>query len=339
MNRLLIVGGTEEWAIETYYCKYLNQLGMETTIFEPSKHIRYHFWNKIRNRLGDLSIYNTINKSLIKYCSLEKPDIVWVFKGVEIFPDTLLQLKKLGIILVNYNPDHPFIRTSVTHGGKNIEECVPLYDIHFSYRQDLVNRFIEEFRVKSYILPFGYDLDETVYDIVSKEKEIKKLCFVGTPDKERVEILNKIANQGFEIDIFGRGYQNRNILEKHKNIKVYDVVLGNEFWKTIIKYRVQLNFFRKHNIGSHNQRTFEVPAVGGILLSPYSQDQSNFFNDKEEIFLFKNENEMFSQIETLLRCSNEKIKDIRFAARSRSLESDYSYYHRAENVNKIFKSL
>lgn len=60
-------------ALETHYCKYLQSIGFKTQIFCTSNHFGNSFLNKVRNRLNDSSIYNDVNKELLKECNLKKP--------------------------------------------------------------------------------------------------------------------------------------------------------------------------------------------------------------------------------------------------------------------------
>ena len=182
-KNLMIVGGSAIWAIETFYAKHLNALGLHTDIFDCSSY--YHpgsILSKIKFRLDIRSLFNPVNQALIEECKRIKPDIIWVFKGAEIFPETLKKLRSMGILLVNYNPDHPFIRSFASNGGRNVPESVPFYDLHFSYRQDLVEQFQDEFGLKSAWLPFGFELSPEQFDIATKEPEVQRVCFIGTPD-------------------------------------------------------------------------------------------------------------------------------------------------------------
>ncbi len=328
----MIVGNTASWAIETYYCRHLINLGIETRIFDCSTFHGTSLLYKIRFHLSDQSIYKALNKALLAHCEKEKPEAIWVFKGVEIFTETLSKLRKKGFFLLNYNPDHPFVRTSVSHGGKNIAESIPLYHLHFSYRLDLVEHFKTHYMIPSEWLPFGYELPNAVYDEIVKEKEINRLCFIGTPDKERSAMLCELARQGYPIDIYGQNYQDKKKLLACANIRLHDVVLGIAFWKKIRQYRVQLNFLRLHNIGSHNQRTMEVPAAGGILLTPDSEEQRMFFDEGKEMFFYHSTNNLMENIEHLLNKAPDEIAELRYAGRKRSVESAYSYADRAKVV-------
>ena len=93
------------------------------------------------------------------------------------------------------------------------------------------------------------------------------------------------------------------------------------FWKTLRKYRVQLNLMRPHNPDTHNMRSFEVPGVGGIQLAPDTDDHKTYFEPGKEIFLYKNLEECTSQIKKILALNTEDARKIRDHARMRSIDS------------------
>jgi spore maturation protein CgeB len=335
--KLLIVGNIVHASIEHHYIKYLNQLELPTTAFNLGNYFDVkNIAFRIRNKLGDISIYKQANAALIKHCEQEKPTIVWVFKGIEIFPETLQYLKNIGIYLVNYNPDHPFLRTSTSHGGKQIEAAVPLYDFHFTYIKTLCQKFEKEYHLKSEWLPFGFELSDTLYNQINESNDvINKIAFVGNPDSIRANTVKLILSKGYQVDVYGHGWEKW--VKKNEQINVYDAVYGNGFWEKIKNYKVQLNIFRPHNIGSHNMRTFEIPAIGGIQLAPYSAEHEELFKPEKEIFLYENDEQMFNQIDKLLNYSSEQILDFGKLARAKSVDQNYSYQNRANQVLQSLK--
>ncbi|MBN8681326.1 MAG: glycosyltransferase family 1 protein [Chitinophagales bacterium] len=332
-KKLLIVGSNALWAIENIYARHLNGLGLQTSIFNCSSFIERSLNTRVFIRLGFNHVYKQVNTELIRVCLVEKPDIVWIFKGVEIFPETLHKLKTLGIYLANYNPDHPFIRTFTSSGGKNIPESVPLYDKHFCYSRALVTQIETEYQISSEWLPFGFELSEQQYQQALAEPEVLRACFLGNPDKKRASIIQMVAKEGIPIDVYGHGWQKW--LKPSRNLGIYDGIYQDEFWKTLRKYRVQLNIFREHNEGSHNMRTFEVPAVGGVMLAPESEEHQYFFQKETECFLYYNQQDLMNQIEKILQLN--KVQNMRDIARKKSINFNYSYYYRALDVMKSFR--
>lgn len=329
-KNLLIVGSNASHALETYYQKHLIALGLPTSIFNSYDYYTKTVISRIRHRLGDMSIYKEINKQIIKQVNEQKPDYIWVFKGMEFTTETIYQLSKLSIPLINYNPDHPFIRTYASSGGKHIAQSVPLYNMHYCYSRNLCNTIIQDYKINAEWLPFGYHITQQEYDQVENSSIVPKICFLGNPDMYRAKAVKKIADAGFKIDVYG--YKWSKYIASHKNIKIHELVFGLNFWNVLRKYAVQLNVFRPHNIDSHNMRTFEIPAAGGIQLAPYSSEHLHFFKEKEEIFLYQNDEQMLQQIEYIMQLTVVQQQAIRAAARNRSLLSAYSYEHRATQV-------
>ncbi|MEX1239399.1 MAG: glycosyltransferase, partial [Cyclobacteriaceae bacterium] len=112
-----------------------------------------------------------------------------------------------------------------------------------------------------------------------------------------------------------------------------------ELWKVLRQYRVQLNFFRPHNEGSHNLRSFEVPAVGGILLTPASVEQEQFFAVGEEIFFYTDDESLVEQARWLMRQDAQWIQAVRKRAREKSVCRDYSYKRRTTDLVTALNNL
>ena len=340
--KVLIVGGNKSWwAIERYYIRHLEELGAEVQVYAaPDIIFDYHSKNIVNKVLFKTKIrtgYTSTSAGLIERAESFQPDVIWVFKGMEIYPAALEKLRK-KFILVNYNPDHPFIIKSAGGGNKNVTNSVGLYHLHFCYNSLLQREIEEKFHLPTVFLPFGYELSEKDYLIAEKEPELPRVCFIGNPDNDRKTIIEEIASSGYPVDVFGHEWQKTG-LKNHKNIKVCNAINGLDFWKMIRSYRVQLNIFREHNLGSHNMRTFEIPAVGGIQLAPYSEEHLSFFEDGKEIFLYNDQDDILTHLEKLMNASADHVAEIRKASRTRSVNSRYTYRDRAITVYKTFQQL
>jgi spore maturation protein CgeB len=339
--KILLVGSDFEYGIEQYYIRHLRESGCEI-IHYPAPDINNrdrskNIFRKIFFKMGFYRGYKRINRELIGLSENHKPDVIWIFKGMEIFPGTLKQLR-LKAKLANYNPDHPFIIAGSGSGNKNVTQSVGLYHLHFCYNSELQREIERKYGIQTAFLPFGFELNTEQFVGSSSLPEINKVCFIGNPDKTRVGLVSILAGTGFMVDVYGHGWD-RTEIKKLPNVHHFDAVYGKEFWDKLRQYRVQLNIFRKHNIGSHNMRSFEIPAVGGIQLTPYSKEQASFFSEEREIFFYRDEKEMVDQIRKLLSLPVSDISGIRSAARKRSIESHYSYRDRAQTVYENFKKI
>lgn len=340
--KVLIVGSDGPSAIERYYVKYLRQFGAKIYHY-PSADIVYkqlskNIINRILFKAKLRTWYSGVNKGLLKTADEVSPDIVWVFKGMEIYPKTLEQLRKKNFILANYNPDHPFIIAGSGSGNKNVTKSVGLYHLHFCYHNSLRKEIEERFHIPTVFLPFAFEHSDVTYVDPSEITEINRVCFQGNPDKYRVTKIELLTAKGFDVDVYGIGWQ-RTRLSRNKRVRIFGIASRPEFWKKNQQYRLQLNLFRQHNFGSHNMRTFEIPAVGGVQLAPYSEEQSAFFEDSREIYFFYDDDDLIDKVRKILSLPPEAIRAVRASARKRSMEAGYSFEDRALLVYNTFKQL
>jgi spore maturation protein CgeB len=163
-----------------------------------------------------------------------------------------------------------------------------------------------------------------------------RLCFLGNPDEQRATFLEGLAARDIPVDVYGRDWDKwlRNPL-----IRIFPAVYGVDMWKTLRRYRIQLNLMRIHNLDSHNMRTFEVPGIGGIMLAPDTREHRIFFEAGKEVFLYKDLEAAATQARNILQLPAAGAAQIRQQARQRSLDSGYSYKDRTIQALEKIKAL
>jgi spore maturation protein CgeB len=209
--------------------------------------------------------------------------------------------------------------------------------MHLCYSRSVQQRIEKEYGIPTAFLPFGFELEEEVFNEIKNQSEILAACFIGNPDKIRVEHLIFLAKSGLQIDVYGHGW-NR-FLPKLPNVRIFDAVYEKDFWRTLHSYRLQINIFRPHNRGSHNMRSFEVPASGTIMLAPDSSEHREFFQPGEEIFTYSSKRELVAQARFILELSAQEASRIRDNARQRAVNSGYSYRNRAFQACRAIEQL
>ena len=207
--------------------------------------------------------------------------------------------------------------------------------MYVSYDRTIIKQ-LEAQGVNSALIPFGFELEDAFYEEICKIKEVNKVCFLGNPDQERAQFIKKLLDRNVAIDIYGTGWHR--YFKNHPLVQLFPAVYGNEFWKTLRKYTVQLNLMRIHNLNSHNMRSFDIPGVGGIMLAPYTTDHANYFVNQKEVFLFRNSEECLSNIKYLLSLTVEEREKIRNSARIKSVGM-YTYAKRVQELNTCIDTL
>lgn len=199
--KLLVIGANSTYAIERFYLNYWreNKRGIEVD-FLATQNLFYEYYNKnsfnkILFKLGVSKIYCNINREVIKRIDLFAPDIIFIFKGMEVYPETLKYAKIRGIKLINYNPDNPFIFSGRGSGNINITKSIGLYDYHFTYSKEIKKQIELKFNIPTQLLPFAYDISDEEFEFCKKQPEKNKVCFIGNPDFYRAKLIYNLAKK------------------------------------------------------------------------------------------------------------------------------------------------
>ncbi|WP_179333438.1 glycosyltransferase family protein [Winogradskyella costae] len=340
--KILVVGSKKDWAFENHYLKHLKPLCSKVETFAAHDMFYDYYYKSIVNKLlfrsRFSSIYKTINKNLLSHLDENKYDVVWVFKGMEIFPETLVKMKKRGIKLVNLNPDHPFVHTFRGSGNKNVLNSIPHFDLHLCYNLNVKKKIEDTFGVWCEWLPFGFERRD--YDsFPTEDTELKRCCFIGNPDAFRAQVLLKIAESGLPLDLYGNNWNQWVRPKEGLDINYNEPVYKSDFDKVALKYRLHLNIFRPHNDNSHNMRTFEMPGIGCIILAPNSEEHQLLFKEDKEVFYYSTDEEMLSKASKILALDYSDALEIRNRCREVSKERGYDYESRAKEALLYFTKL
>jgi hypothetical protein len=83
-----------------------------------------------------------VNQQLLQLAVSHAVDLVWIDKGLIIYPWTIKRLRKLHphLAVIDLNPDNPFV--SRTKGWGWYKKCTPLYDFCFVPREVSVRDYL-----------------------------------------------------------------------------------------------------------------------------------------------------------------------------------------------------
>lgn len=328
--KLLIVGSNSKWAIENEFVGHLNTM-CEVTFYNAHGIFMDYYHksrvNKVLFRLGFSSLLRRLNEELLQLVEDKKVEAVLVFKGMEVFPATLRQLKHKGIKLFNYNPDHPFEFFGRGSGNAHVKNGILHYDHHFSYSKKIIKDLESLYQVSASWLPFGYARSAP---LIKREEEVVVACFIGNPDIDRVEFINHLIENAIPVHVYGNGWGS--FLKASELLSIHDAVYEDDFVAVAQKYRVQLNIFRPHNLGSHNMRTFEMPAISCITLAPFSEEQSQLFRANVEAFYYDSSIDAIEKCKLILQMNSIDSEKYKLAAYNRAMELKSSYLDRSTEM-------
>jgi len=326
-KNFLIVGSGFQLSIEKSYIRAFRKLGF--------KKLDYLFLDQ-----GYLSILNKFNYSkisktyylicriiLINFLKKKKFHYIIIFKGIQFDLNTLEKSRKIqdSAKWINIYTDNPFNMKSRACSNLEVLNSIKFYDYFCLPFYKTLNKKLKKLKAKKIVfLPFGYDkLLQKIYR-TNKIKKNKKINFIGTHDKYRENLLK---STNLNIDVYGPGWSK--VIHKNKLNIFPEILYGLKLSKIINKYSISLNILRKQDKKSHNMKTFEIPAMGGLMLTSRSSEQNIFFRENKECYMYKDYKELKNKVKLIL----SKLKKSNFIRRNGVLRSKkYTYENRLKSL-------
>ncbi|NIA06538.1 MAG: glycosyltransferase [Actinobacteria bacterium] len=338
LDRVIIYG--EDWrgSMPRAFSQALWQLGYQNTIFDYTKFLAPRNTNLFARKMSQwLDKINSprrltaINDSFVELTCSFRPELVMVFKGLHVLPDTIRSIQKLGSLVINCHVDEFF---NPTYTRPYTAESFQLYDMHFSMRPHL----FDEYRRKGARAICFYECayDPTVFYPLSVNGQSIPRCqvsFVGSWSPYRTELIESLAGLDAEVHIWGWGWNRaRRQLSKYSNIKIWNrLAYREDFCKVIAGSDICLNILTPDNRDQSNLRNFEIPACGGFQLAQRSRQILQTFAEDRNIACYDGPEELRSKVVHFIKHPDQR-KDIQHAGHELVTTAGHSFTDRCRSV-------
>lgn len=310
------------WALE----KCANYIEKINTVSQGSKiwyKIAYHlFINHFAVRLPDRE---HANKAIIERLKHHNFDVLWIDKGITIFPETLELAKKMcpGLKIVSYSPDNMALRHNQS---QQYLQSIPLYDYIVTNKSYIV-KDLKRMGAKDVI--FVNNTFESSFHFPHKldDKDVERLGgdvgFIGAWEKDRCDMILYLVDHGINVRVWGAGKW-KDYKEYSPNLKIEDIGLfSDDYCKALMAFKINLCFLRKINFDQQTTRSVEIPACGGFMLAERTTEHLNMFKEDKEAAYFSSPEELLSKCKYYLTHDEERTI-IAKAGLKRCIDSDYS---------------
>jgi spore maturation protein CgeB len=330
-KKILLVGSKEFFSLENMYLRAFKKAQCDVNIFHIysiGKNLLFRFFWKY------LKIFFFIKQryDLLKYIKKNKNkyDLIIIYKGLYLTENFLGQLRKISHVsrFINIFPDDPLdFRYSRDISNRNLFESIKNFDYFFTYSKKIKKKLEIISQNKKIIhLPFAHD---SFIHKKSKRNftDVYDLSFIGSADKDRHDVIKKLTN--YKILIAGNGWDKFSHL---KNVSYLGAINAKQSAEVIRKSTISLNIPRKQNYYSHNMRTFEIPAMGGLMLTKRSSEQNIFFKENKECLMYEDFKDINNKIRMALK---NKKKLVKIRNNGYKISKKYTYLSRAKYILKI----
>jgi spore maturation protein CgeB len=324
------------------YSETLKQLGHEVILVRDDSGLQWYttpFGRVARKALGRISeLHRRRHVAELRHVvRQQRPELVIVLKGLFIGAEDVRAMRAAGAFVTIINHDDFFSLNSNNWSAVQ-RAALPFYDYVFVTREVNV---AEVARVNPNVefFPFAY------YPGIHRSVEIPEderarfesdVVFVGTWEAERCQLLEYLVQRvPARYAIWGSHWSRAGRLSPVVPFIVGRDALMDDQCKAIGGSKIALAFLRRLNRDDYTQRTFEIPACGGLLLGERTARQQSYYREGVEAEFFDPNcpDELVDKVRMLL-ADPQRRDAIREAGR-RALERQHHTYR--DRLLRVFE--
>jgi hypothetical protein len=282
------------------------------------------------------------NREILRRAESFRPDVVWIEKGVYVFPRTLRALHRdRKALLVYHNTDdwRGKVRPLRVHWRYLLRE-IRRYDVHIT--SNWYNA--EEFRRAGF--PRVHHMELAAHPgirapAVITEDDRQRLGspvgFIGHWETASELLMLHLLRNGIRLQIYGHNWERAAARDELRPALTGRTVWGEDYARTVLCFDINLGIVSKQNRSHTATRTFQVPALGGFLLHERNELVSRYYEEGEEIALFGSADELLAKCRHYLAHPEERRR-VAAAGQRRCRESGYYETDRVREVIPLLES-
>jgi spore maturation protein CgeB len=356
--KILFVGQLAEGQTTRMRMETLIELGHQIAPFSSQS-----VWNKysrlsrqIQQKANFGPAIIQLNRTIITLAKEQKPDLLWGEKQEYLWPDTLTELRRIGVRLLHYTPD-PYFSLKWKRTGL-MDACMPLFDYVVTSKQYELDEY-QRVCQKVIYTPLGYaeKVHRPVLPVRRQDRLLysSEVAFLGGWEPRRETLLHEVAKTGCKLKIWGYSWDhlqdgrwtlrralrlrllagnwdfNLNRDPRLANARQGEEVYGDAYAWALSGASIGIGFLRHICPDQHTTRTFEIPACGSMLLADRTDEHNSFFEEGKEAEFFSSVDELIDKVRFYL--ANNTIREqVAMKGYQRCVRSGYSYKQRLIEV-------
>ncbi|MBF0434245.1 MAG: glycosyltransferase [Magnetococcales bacterium] len=310
--KILVVGDGRSTIHEVAVVAAFKKLGHHVEPFYwqsyfVSRYPLVRLWLRFQNKFLIGPTLIKLNSDLIKMADQFEPRLVFVYRGTHITPQTITEIKRRlpDCMVYGYNNDDPFATGHPPWLWRNFLQCVPIYDIVFSYRKHNIPEYSEyDAQRVELLMPWFNPAKDFPRALGVPHNDKFDVIFVGHYENDdRIDHIKRIAESNIIFGLFGPDWERAPKLDWLEKYLPIIPVRDQLYRETIIQSKIALCFLSKLNRDTYTRRCFEIPAMGVFMLCQYSEDLSHLFEDGVDVVFFHNPDDMMEKIDFYMRHS------------------------------------
>ncbi len=302
--------------------------------------------SRIQDRLLLGPILSRLNRDFLEKLSKFKPDVIFIFRGTHLFPETLKEVKRRlpRALMIGYNNDDPFSDKTYYFPWRHFIRSLPLYDIAFAYRHHNLVDFRNAGARRVELLRSWY-IESLNRPVLVSAEDLKKygadvtLIAHYEPDG-RAQMVDSLVRAGIDMKLFGPNWSEKVVRRLPQLLKFAPILpLSSVDYNTAIcSAKIVLCLFSKLNRDTYTRRCFEIPAARQFMLAEYTEDLASLYQEGQEAEYFRSQEELIEKIKFYLHHESAR-KKIAQAGYDRVRREGHDALSRAKQILVAIDSL
>jgi spore maturation protein CgeB len=299
-SRLMLVGNSDVTHIGSHFLDSAKEVGLDVRFcdvkdaFAGPRWLSMINW-RLRGRRPNKLRY--FSDTMLRICREAQPKYLLSTGLAPIDSSSLMAIGRLGIKRLNYLTDDP---RNPAHRSRFFSEALPYYDHIFSTRLNNIDELENAGCRNVSYLPFAYNPKLHFPQAPGKEERLIYECdvaFIGGADRDRISYVRRLIQEGFKIALYG-GYWDR-FPEMRKYARGH--IEPETMRKVVSAAKINLCLVRRANRDGNSMRSFEIPAIGGCMLTEDTGEHRKIFGaEGDAVIYFRTIDEMIQKAKFLI---------------------------------------
>lgn len=265
------------------------------------------------------------NRALVALARQHRPDVIWIDKGVFIYPYTLRALRETGSpLLVHYNTDdilnprNPF---------RLLRKTLTLYDLQFTTNQANLREMTALGVRHAELSALRYDhriFASRSYGPEELELYRSDAVFVGHWEEATEAAVVPLIEAGIRVRVWGENWHKARQKRRLRGYVMFCPLWLDDYVRALHATKVALCFLSKWNRNTAACRSFEIPAVSAFLLAERTDEHLQCYEEGVEAEFFGDITELIEKFRYYI-VHDEKRQEVARRGHERCLRSGYSY--------------
>lgn len=316
--------------LEMYYRNAFEALGHTVRVAAIAKGIDWG--HRLITRVARMSYRGVgpdlTGESVIRLAVDFRPDLTIVFRGERLKDEAVLHLRDLSRLgCINIYTDSPFVMP-----GSGVAQMMPtlaMYSCVYTFSRGLIPAFEQLGARCVRWLPFGFDPDMHRTHHPADPILNSKVAYLGAWGPLQEAWLEPLAPLG--LSIYGPSWQHARRGSQVRECWRVGRGFGEEMPAAISGADMVFNLVRAEHGCAHSMKTFEIPACGGFMLTNWTEEQAEFFEDGKDCVFFHTRDEMLDKVTYYASHVDERL---RIAASGHTAARAHPYTLRAAQILK-----